>query len=495
MGETSTERYLQGLGKRSFLSLWSYGNPHTPEGRRGGKGAGKELCDLLVVFGDDVLIFSDKEVTFNETCEIQVGWQRWYRRAVSKSADQLLGAESWLTRFPEKVFLDKSCTVPLHARVAASGATRFHRICVANGAYGACHRFFGNSGIGSLVVNSGLKGDEQHKSPFHIGDIRPARGFIHVFDEFCLNAVFRELDTADDFIAYLSRREAFLRAGAPEVMAAGEEQLLAIYLTNLDDDGEHNFVLPSNPGDDPPTHVAIDETFWPEMLGNPQYIRKKQEDEKSRAWDRLIEHFIGLGDRNLGEDGDFEAALRLVASEPRLRRRQLADALLGILDKTPSDQRGVRVVYSHDFPDRGYVFLLLPALPSQEYSDYRSDRRMMLEAYCTVAKLRCPHASVIIGFASEPKGSVGSSEDLLAIDVSEWDSEREAHARQLQVDAGLLLDQNVQTGGGRTEEYPDVPRPRQHLPSLPASPDRTKLKKKKRRKQQKMSRNKNRRGK
>lgn len=329
--------------------------------------------------------------------------------------------------------------------------------------------------------------------PFHIGDVRPNSGFVHVFDEFSLNAVFRELDTADDFISYLARREQFLRARSPEVLAAGEEQLLAVYLTNLNSDEEHDFVIPVEDGDDPPTHVSFDESFWPHMLRNPQYRAKKAADERSRAWDRLIEHFIELGEFAPGGESDFEMGLRLIASESRLRRRQLADALLGILQKTAKDARGVRVVYSMDFPDRGYVFLLLPVLPGQDYSEYREGRRLLLEAYCTVAKLRCPEATFIVGFATEPRGANGSSEDLLAIDVSEWGEEQEAHARQLQVDAELLLDSNVETGGGRTLEFPDVPSEEIESPILPKSVKNPSTRKKARRKMQKKSRQRNRR--
>ena len=83
-GTTLSERYLARLAKRSFLSLWSYANVYTDEGRRGGKGDGKELCDLLVVFGDDVLIFSDKHCDFPNTGQTALAWARWYRRAVQK---------------------------------------------------------------------------------------------------------------------------------------------------------------------------------------------------------------------------------------------------------------------------------------------------------------------------------------------------------------------------------------------------------------------------
>ncbi len=60
-GITHAECYLQRLCERSFLTLWSYPGVFRDQ-KTGGKGDRKELCDLLVVFGDDVLIFSDKSL-------------------------------------------------------------------------------------------------------------------------------------------------------------------------------------------------------------------------------------------------------------------------------------------------------------------------------------------------------------------------------------------------------------------------------------------------
>jgi hypothetical protein len=65
----------------------------------------KEVCDLLVAFGDDVLIFSDKDCVFAESGELHVRWARWYRRAIDESASQLHGAERVL-RSSAQLFLD-----------------------------------------------------------------------------------------------------------------------------------------------------------------------------------------------------------------------------------------------------------------------------------------------------------------------------------------------------------------------------------------------------
>ncbi len=108
-GVNESERILTNLCRRSFLRLWSQTNIYTDEGFKDGKGGTKELCDALVIFGNDVIIFSDKHIKFQADKELEVAWPRWYKRAVLDSCRQLHGAKSWLTRFPERVFLDSRC--------------------------------------------------------------------------------------------------------------------------------------------------------------------------------------------------------------------------------------------------------------------------------------------------------------------------------------------------------------------------------------------------
>ena len=101
-GTTPSERALARLALKAFLSLWSYPNVYSDEGRSSGKGDGKELVDLLVVFGTDVLLFSDKHCEFQLGADVKVAWPRWYKRAIEKSARQLAGAEHFLRRFPDR---------------------------------------------------------------------------------------------------------------------------------------------------------------------------------------------------------------------------------------------------------------------------------------------------------------------------------------------------------------------------------------------------------
>lgn len=86
-GSTASERLLADLGDAAFLQLWSYPNLFFDK-KQGGKGDGKELCDMLVVCGDDVVIFSDKHIKYQDDKPVDVAWPRYYRKAVQEAVKQ-----------------------------------------------------------------------------------------------------------------------------------------------------------------------------------------------------------------------------------------------------------------------------------------------------------------------------------------------------------------------------------------------------------------------
>lgn len=81
MGVTASESFLHSLAQRTFLKLWSVPNPF--------RAAGKELSDLVIVFGDDIVIFSDKACDFGPGMDLQTEWERWRREAIDGSVKQL----------------------------------------------------------------------------------------------------------------------------------------------------------------------------------------------------------------------------------------------------------------------------------------------------------------------------------------------------------------------------------------------------------------------
>lgn len=82
-GLTSSERKLAALGYHTFLRLWSYPNPHKFQFK------GKELCDLLIVFENHIIIFSDKNCVYGCSGDNQADWRRWYKKAIRKSLPTL----------------------------------------------------------------------------------------------------------------------------------------------------------------------------------------------------------------------------------------------------------------------------------------------------------------------------------------------------------------------------------------------------------------------
>lgn len=216
-GTTASERYLARLADRTFLNLWSFPNPYREQKLAGGTD-GKELCDLLVVCDPHVIIFSEKEIGWTDK-PVNVAWPRWFRKAVAGAAAQLRGAERWVTDFPDRIYLDKSCTTQFPLDFPPLDRLRLHRIVIARGASEACKEYFGG-GLGTLLIKPDLKGAEHHNpssvtyAPFAIGDIDPKGDYVHIFDEIALDIVMSELDTISDFTHYLDKRASFLRSGA-----------------------------------------------------------------------------------------------------------------------------------------------------------------------------------------------------------------------------------------------------------------------------------------
>lgn len=241
-GITESERYLARLADKAFLNLWSYPNTYVNKKLRG-QGDGKELCDLLVVFGDDVLVFSDKEIAFRPHDDIVVAWKRWYRSAIEKSVGQIHGAERFLREHQDKIFLDKGCTESFPIDLPNPERMRFHGICVAIGAEQAAKEYWGGSDGSLIIADTSFASAYGTDLPFIIGDPKPEKPFVHVFDRTGLDAVLSEFNTISDLVEYLSHRARAIRA-RNIVAAHSEKDMIAFYFQNEDGHGNHSFDLP-----------------------------------------------------------------------------------------------------------------------------------------------------------------------------------------------------------------------------------------------------------
>lgn len=458
-GTTDSERYLTRLARKAFLSLWSYSNLFTDKGRSNSKGDGKELCDLLVVFGNNVLLFSDKHCEFPSHPDINISWSRWYRHAIERSARQLSGAEKFIKAHPSCIFLDKDCQKRLPIDLPDPRDARYFLVAVTRGSCEVAERFWGRGSSGSLMLNNAIAGDAHYTTPFRVGFPLPSRRFVHVLDEMTVDVLLEELDTAPDLIAYLECKEAYFNRPGVNVTATGEEQLLARYMCTMKD-GKHT--LPAIP--DGASFVALVEGDWEFYSVNPQRAAKKAADAPSYMWDQLIEYqssFIRAGTAiSLPEftatASDHERIVRALADESRLSRRQLAAHFQHALSQSEPGKKFARVVISGDRPDRAYVFLTAPKPADGTYEEYREMRTEALLTYCHGVKLKFPCIVEAVGIASEPLTESVSSQDFLYVDLSgeTFEAEESGKWSEAMAELDVLQSPTVRAIKGKCHEFP-----------------------------------------
>jgi hypothetical protein len=451
-GTTVSERKLAKRCEQSFLRMWSWPNVFRDTSPV------CEICDLLVVFGSHIIVFSDKECAFPNSGDPAIDWRRWFKKAVLASAEQAWGAERWIRSHPDRVFTDATCSVKVPFKIAINSETVFHRIVVARGSARRIEAELGGSG--SLMVNSSLKGADHLPGAtsfraYAVGCLDPQRGFVHVFDEATFDILLDALDTADDFTRYLVKKQALFE-GPVQIAACGEEDLLAHYLMGLDDDGHHGFRVPKGIN-----AWFLEEGGWKAFEVHPERLAQKSADKISYIWDKLIDEFSKhqlqgtslLGGNRIDE---MEYPLRIMAAEGRTRRRMLAKALAGALKEGDGTDRFLRVMPG-GARTPAYVFLTLKQPEDVPDENYRAVRRRMLEAAVTVARVdSAPNASCVVGIATEPLGKPDDrrSEDLAFIDAPVDDELKEAARRDKKEFRVLQDPKKLRVTHAHEEEFP-----------------------------------------
>lgn len=462
-GTTPSERALASLARKAFLTLWSYPNVFTDEGRANGKGDGKELCDFLVVFGNDVLLFSDKDCAYQSNADVAIGWSRWYRSAIDKSARQLAGAEKFIKAHPRRVFLDKACQSPLPIELPDVSVARYYLIAVTRGAHFPARQFFGRGSSGSVMLFNHLVGKAEHaKMPFRVGFPLESRRFVHVLDEITLDLLLQELDTVPDLVGYLRKKEEFLQQPGVIVSVPGEEELLARYMSTMLDE-EHAF--PKTPKG--VNFVALPEGDWEVYRTSPQWKAKQEANKISYMWDALIEHhsgFIRSGKAitdpwQSSMDGiNHERIVRALAAQPRLARRRLASDLHVAMHRSEPGRMFARIGMTGIPPDKAFIFLTIPRTEGEGYdTSYRHRRMHALIVYCHAIKEAWPTLKEAIGVAIEPFSEGTASQDFMHVDLSEM-SEQELKVWREQANELDILRPETEVKLSRDTE-PEFPAP------------------------------------
>lgn len=455
LGVTPQERHLNRLGEASFLRLWSYAGVFRDQGQVGRGGEGQEVCDLLLVFSDDVVLFSDKASTYPETGNEDTDWRRWYGKTIRHAVRQLNGAARWVRQHPDRLFIDRPCKFRLPVPIPDSSRLRLHRVVVAHGCSSRCKARLGGSG--SLMIRPGI-GEairptraDRGQEPFTIGSPVEADGFVHVLDDTTLPALLRTLSTVSDFVAYLRRKEAFILGGRLGI-AAGEEELLGLYLANVNSDDDHDFVVPAG------SQLVLPEGHWERFHRSPERAAQLEADQISYLWDDLIEK---LSDTLLSDTAyrptvsgvtDTEPLLRILARENRTQRRFLAESLFEVARRADTQVRAARIYYLRERPTLGYVFVALDPSIGANADEYRDRRRTLMHAYSLVARRKFPEFVEIVAIGTEPAKETLRSYDAAFVDVHDWTVDQAEQARRLEEEFDIM--KRMARGESIGEEYP-----------------------------------------
>lgn len=464
---TPGEALLARLCKGAFLGPWSIPSPHRTV-RQKRKLECKELCDLLVIFGDDVLIFSEKSITFTSG-EIGLSWARWKKRAIYKSCQQALGAERYLESGEANLFGDTRCKHPLH--LTASKNSRFHKIVVAQGSIKANLKYF-EGGNGTLMPGAFKKVEKSGlDSPFTTDAFAlNDNNFFHIFDEKSLFLLLQNVNTALDFINYLKKRR-LLFESFDGFMCKGEEGLVVHYMINMDPDNQHGFNRLIDQGKSENVNVMYyDEDNANQLLSNKQYAAKVELDKISYFWDNAIDFLWSQKDNSLSEeisfsDHEVENGLRIMASQSRVERRNLSRAFLDAREKGDGLHSYSRSVYHKDSDGvvrKAYVFIFLTNkdIPSgKNYEDYKMVRVKSAEARAYKLKEKFPDLETVCALLSEPPQDVregrGESLDAITIKFSSDTPIDEAYKRELLELFNPFDEENTEFIEVREKEYPD----------------------------------------
>lgn len=427
---TYNEERLADIASKSFLDLWTFPSPYRNQ-KLSKKGDGKELCDLLVVCGDDVLVFSEKTISWPAKAS-PLAWSRWFKKAIKEAANQAFGAERWIRKFPDQIYLDKQCTEQMYIDLSNPNL-RIHLLVVATGSEQASKEHF-NGGTGSLMLDTtleGMKFSSEKGGEFIVGDMYPEKNFIHVFSLETLSIVLSENNTIKDYIAYLNARKELFRSEV-KLLIAGEEGLVGLYPFGTIIDGQRKFEMPSE-FKDKGEKFYLGEDWLRRLRNEPRYIKKKEAEEISYFWDYLIEDIAQAHVEASGDDQQSkpycEEILRYMALEDRLSRRILSSS---ILDKNNeclfSSEPQMRFLSGESDTSRKTGFFIFLCRFSQvpngwTYEDYTYFTHKRLWGYANDLLLKHENLERCIGLTWDPE-FVNRSSEKMTILIDRADLER-----------------------------------------------------------------------
>ena len=406
-----SEKQVSAWGDKVFLGLWSHPNLY-----RKNKAANKEICDLLVIFGETAIIFSIKDIGFGKGKSEDVLWKKWHKTAIKKGLQAVNGAHRHIHKNPENIFYDKHCTKPIIHDVR--NIKKVYKVSVSFG----CPKPL-------RIVYSQKPTEPSCNYEVNL----PSDDIVHVFNEKALEVIQSDIDTVQDFCSYLEEKEALIKR-VQTLEYACESDLIARFFLEYDKK-QNKYGFTKSGGD-----VSIAEGEWAKFSEMHEYELRKSANKHSYHIDAIIQNASDnvydeeSQQKNNCSSQDLEAALRQLAMLSRLERRYLSDVFKGAVQKFQPMSKSINSHRSY-FQMGGVAFNLLQldydkSLPESEVLRRRliclreSTHALAAELYFSnIAEHQ--KVKTLIGIAIYSPRTVGrkNHETLMFLDMASFSKE------------------------------------------------------------------------
>lgn len=409
---SAAEALIAKLCSDAFFQDFCFKNPYIGVGKDR-----KELCDVLVVLDEIVVIWQIKN--------IKLGKDGHFKKSdIDKAISQCRGAKRKLTSIGK---IQLTNVAGNEKTIDASKIKEVYLIAAIEG---------GLSEFGSFYDDS-------------------SKGDVHIFFEEFTRYATKHLNTVADFVRYLKNKERFLNDGKSLVINGGEEELLALYINNNRTFG--------NMEGKKATHIFLDTEGSAEELESDEGYKDKQEADEywGKAWDMLIQKkSAGLprnGDTSKPEDRD--KFLAKMMSHDRFERRILGKTFIDAAIESSKHSERETFVFRRYYPLPGvtYVFAFMGSLDGDKQA-----RQSMLYVAALAAKKQFPKNNIVIAVVSEQamiNNPNGESFDWVLLDISDEELKQAItpEIEALMVKYNFL--QKPKIGAFTAYEYPeDVPK-------------------------------------
>lgn len=392
-----SEKFITYLCDQAFMKLWVYPNVYYE--------TGKEFCDCLIIFENNILIFSVKDYKYSGKTQ-DIAWKRWKHKTVDGCIKQIDGAEKWLLNHPNDLYIDSKCKHKLPIKFDNKNI-KIYRFIVELGFH---------QDIGILYSD---KSTEVDKS---IGICKlPRNKIYHILDSINYELIFSELNTISNFIDFYKEKENII-SKLETFGYYGESTLLALYYEKMDKTEKHR-ILPENFSE---KELIIQDDLWKNVIKNPQYFIRCKENENSYIVDQLINKsiFYEQYNRLIGniDVQNEDSAIKEFAKLTRFQRRVIGDTIFELYKKAFNLQFCERYArYMLEDDHTAFVFIVVLYDNKSEETSFRESLRNMLDVACGSLKNKISTLEKIVGLAFIPNElDFSLGEDYILLKCEDW---------------------------------------------------------------------------